>query len=111
MDDEAFKAWYGCDREDAKEFVLQKLAVDAIDTVMYLDKSSMADKETEMKQLLYVLKNYKQAYAALMSMYSLEGVIEGYKTKTKKGPTYLYGRIGQATVEVVGIFNETEEQG
>lgn len=59
-----------------------------------------------MKQLWYVIKNYKEAYAALMSMYSLEGVLAGYKSKTKKGPTYLYGKIGQATVEIVNIFTD-----
>lgn len=62
-----------------------------------------------MKILLYVLKNYKQAYKALMTIFELENVIEVNKGKAKKGPTFLYGKIGQVTVEYIRQFNEEEK--
>lgn len=58
-----------------------------------------------MKHLLTVLKNLKEAHAALQMLVVLRQTMKKNKSKAKKGPKYQYGPIGKATVEIINIID------
>lgn len=52
-----------------------------------------------MKKFIFVLMNYKKAFAAMRDLGTIFAIVKGCERDKAKGPRYFYKKIGKSVVE------------
>lgn len=52
-----------------------------------------------MKKFVFVLMNYKKAFAAMRDLGTIFAIVKGCKRDKAKGPNYSYKKIGKSVVD------------